>query len=103
MPQSTLPSPKSGRELIDEYFIENRHRLLDLAAYLDRLDRAGEPNLESDFRMRAFREALSVLCEGTFPRTDRIQMIFSDPTTEPRAELDQKAAKGAFDGAEGRQ
>ena len=97
MPQSTLPSPKSGRELIDEYFIENRHRLLDLAAYLDRLDRSGDPAVEGDFRMQAFREALSVLCEGTFPRADRIQMIFSDPTTDPRAELDQKAAKGAYD------
>ena len=98
MAQSTLPSPKTGRELIDEYFIENRHRMLDLAAYLDRLDRSGDPAVESDFRMLAFREALSVLCDGSFPRVARIQMIFSDPTTEPRAELDQKAAKGAYDG-----
>jgi hypothetical protein len=29
-------------------------------------------------------------------------MIFSDPTTEPRAELDQKAAKGAYDFGSGR-
>ena len=43
------------------------------------------------------RDALSVLCEGAYPRADRIQMIFSDPTTEPRAALDQKGAKGAFD------
>ena len=102
MAQSTLPSPKTGRELIDEYFIENRHRLLDLAAYLDRLDRSGDAGVESDFRMRAFREALAVLCDGSFPRAERIQMIFSDPTTEPRAELDQKAAKGAYDGPEER-
>lgn len=102
MSQTVIPSPKSGSELIDEYFIENRHRILDIAAYLDRLDRSGEAAVKGDFRMRAFIEALQVLATGSFPRTDRIQMIFSDPTVEPRAELDQKAAKGAYDPAEGR-
>ena len=101
MSRSAIASPKTGRELIDEYFIETRHRVIEIAAYLDRLDRAGDPATESDFRTRALREALAVLCDGSFPRVDRIQMVFSDPTTEPRAELDQKAAKGAFDpGAE---
>jgi hypothetical protein len=100
MPQSAIPSPKTGRELIDEYFIETRHRVIEIAAYLDRLDRARDASTETDFRSRALREALAVLCEGSYPRADRIQMIFSDPTTEPRAELDQKAAKGAFDPGE---
>ena len=103
MPQSAIASPKTGRELIDEYFIETRHRVIEIAAYLDRLDRAGDPSTADDFRSRALRDALAVLCEGAFPRADRIQMIFSDPTTEPRAELDQKAAKGAFDPGPGRQ
>ena len=97
MTQSAIPSPKKGKELIDEYFIETRHRVIEIAAYLDRLDRSGDPATASDFRSRALQEALGVLCEGSYPRVDRIQMIFSDPTTEPRAELDQKAAKGAFD------
>ena len=100
--ESVIPSPKTGRELIDEYFIENRHRLLDIAAYLDRLDRSGDTDVRADFRMRAFWDAVSVLSDGTGPRVDRIQMIFSDPTVEPRAELDQKAAKGAYDPNEGR-
>ena len=103
MPQSAIASPKTGRELIDEYFIENRHRVIEIAAYLDRLDRANDPSTADDFRSRALREALAVLCEGSYPRADRIQMIFSDPTTEPRAELDQKAAKGAFDPGSERQ
>ena len=102
MSQTVIPSPKSGRELIDEYFIENRHRILDIAAYLDRLDRSDDDVVRADFRMRAFQQALEVLADGTFPRADRIQMIFSDPTVEPRAELDQKAAKGAYDPDEGR-
>lgn len=95
MAKSTLPSPKTGRQIIDEFFIENRTRLLDVAAFLDRLDRAGGDG--GDFRMRAFREVLAVLCDGNAARTERIQMIFSDPTTEPLAELDQKSARGAYD------
>jgi len=97
MIQSVVPSPKTGRQLIDEYFIENRNRLLEVAAFLDRLDRSGEPGLADDFRMRAFGEALRLLAGGTFARVDRIQMVFSDPTTEPLAALDQKSAKGAYD------
>ena len=101
MTQSAIPSPKKGRELIDEYFIENRNRLLEVAAFLDRLDRSGEEGLAADFRMRAFGEALQVLASGGFPRVDQIHMAFSDPTTEPLAALDQKSAKGAYDpGAE---
>ena len=34
------PSPLSPQALVDEYFIENRTRLLEIAAFLDRLDRA---------------------------------------------------------------
>lgn len=94
---SALPSPRSGTGLIDEYFIENRTRLLEVASYLDRLDRSGDAAVAGDFRMRSFREALAVLCSDDADRVERIQMIFSDPTTEPRAALDQKAAKGAYD------
>ena len=97
MSVAAIPSPKSGTGLIDEYFIENRTRLLEVASYLDRLDRSGESGLRKDFRMRAFREALAVLCEDEPGRVERIQMIFSDPTTEPLPALDQKSAKGAYD------
>ena len=94
---SAIPSPRSGTGLVDEYFIENRTRLLEVAAYLDRLDRSGDAAVDRDFRMRAFREALDVLCSSESGRVERIQMIFSDPTTEPRDALDQKGAKGAYD------
>jgi hypothetical protein len=97
MMNSALRPPKNGRALIDEYFIENRTRLLDVAAYLDRLDRATDPAALSDFRTRAFREALAVLCSGEYPRVKQVQMILSDPTTEPLDRLDQKSARGAYD------
>jgi hypothetical protein len=49
-------SPLSARELVDEYFIENRTRLLEIAAFLDRLDRADPVYSAQDFRMTAFAE-----------------------------------------------
>jgi hypothetical protein len=95
-----IPSPKTGRELVDEYFIENRTRLLEIAAFLDRLDRAEPGMAERDFRARALREALAVLVDDAASeatRVERVQSIFSDPTTEPLAQLDQKSARGAYD------
>ena len=104
MPRAVIPSPKTGRQLVDEYFIENRTRLLEIAAFLDRLDRA-EPGMAArDFRARAFHEALAVLAEDSArsdssaeTRVERVQMILSDPTTEPLERLDQKSARGAYD------
>ena len=98
MQPAVIPSPKTGRELVDEYFIENRTRLLEIAAFLDRLDRAQPGMAERDFRARAFREALAVLAGADdTSRVERIQMLFSDPTTEPLERLDQKSARGAYD------
>ncbi|MBA2447808.1 MAG: hypothetical protein H0V51_07270, partial [Chloroflexi bacterium] len=45
--------PLSQRQLLEEYFIEHRTKILDLAAFLDRLDRAREQDAGDDFRLRA--------------------------------------------------
>lgn len=97
MSADVIRSPKQGSELVDEYFIENRNRVLEVAAYLDRLDRSGGEEAKRDFRSRALREALDVLCSNDFPRVQKIEMIFSDPTTDLRPELDRKGAQGAYD------
>ena len=88
----------TSEQLVDEYFVENRNRVLEVAAFLDRLDRAdisGESVL--DFRLRAFAEALNVLASPAGSRLNRIQELLSDPTTEPRTSLDRKSARGAYD------
>ncbi len=90
-------------ELIDEYFIENRTKLLDIAAFLDRLDRAKGAGAGDDYRMAAYREAVLALSDAGPCRVTAIQMIFSDPTTAPLESLDQpygphgKSALGAYD------
>lgn len=89
------PSPLSPRELVDEYFIENRTRLLEVAAFLDRVDRADPAYAAKDFRLKALAEAVAAL--GRTDRLDHIQMLLSDPTAEPLGALDRKSALGAFD------
>jgi hypothetical protein len=88
----------TSEQLVDEYFVENRNRVLEVAAFLDRLDRAdvsGQSVL--DFRLRALGEALNVLASPAGSRLGRIQELLSDPTTEPRPSLDRKSARGAYD------
>ncbi|MGH8636815.1 MAG: hypothetical protein ACREUZ_06730 [Burkholderiales bacterium] len=89
-------SPLSPKELVDEYFIENRTRLLEIAAFLDRLDRTDPAYASRDFRMKAFADGLRGLAEGG-NRLDRLQLLFSDPTKEPLGALDRKSAFGAYD------
>ena len=93
--------PLTQRQLIDEYFMEVRAKILDVAAFLDRMDRSVDRNAEDDFRMVAMRQALQVLGGDNFGRVYDIQMIFSDPTTEPLMQLDRKSALGAFDPGRG--
>jgi hypothetical protein len=102
MNRKSSPSPLSPRELVDEYFIENRTKLLEIAAFLDRLDRADPSYAGRDFRMKAFAEALGGLSRAAVPgqhasRVDFIQLLLSDPREAPLDALDRKSALGAYD------
>ncbi len=103
MKPGVIPSPKTGRALVDEYFIENRTRLLEIAAFLDRLDRTDPTLADRDYRVRAFREAMHLLearpsaADEPQTRVEQIQHLLSDPTTEPLEKLDVKSARGAYD------
>ena len=89
-------SPLSGSQVVDEYFIENRTRLLEIAAFLDRVDRVDPSAAARDFRMKVFADAVQALAAKS-DRLMRIQMLLSDPTIEPLDRLDRKSALGAFD------
>lgn len=98
---NTCPLPQ--KKLIDEYFMEQRNKLLEVAAFLDRLDRSVERNGADDFRLVAFRKALEVLSEEAFGRAERVQMFLSDPMIDLLDERDQQGAFGASARTEGAQ
>jgi hypothetical protein len=92
--------PLTQRELVEEYFIEHRTKILDIAAFLDRLERARERDAEADFRVVAFRKALAALLEnGDSSRMRQVQMLLSDPNTDLLEHLDRKSAFGAYGAA----
>jgi len=80
----------SKQELLDLQFIEARHKLLDLAAFLDRIDR--HPGGEDD-RFHAMKQALPILMEERPDRAKTILEALSDTSTEP---IPQAAFQGAF-------
>jgi hypothetical protein len=86
------------QQVLDLYFMEARSKVLDLAAFLDRVDRAEGA---ADFRLEALRRALRCL-EGSEPaRAKAVLLSLSDPTSQPIAAATTKAACGAWPGAEG--
>ncbi len=84
------------QQVLDLYFMDARSKLIDLAAFLDRVDRAHGPD---DFRMRALRTALKELTGGSKEKAKQVLLTLSDPTTEPIAAATTKAASGAYPGA----
>jgi hypothetical protein len=78
------------QELLDLQFIAVRHQLVDVAAFLDRLDRHPGP---PDFRLEAMKAALPILLSDRPDRARAVLEAFSDPTTEP---IPQAAFQGAF-------
>src|SRR5690349_1609117 len=91
--------PLTQQQLIDEYFIEHRTKILDIAAFLDRFDRASAHDAEDDFRIVAFRKALAALLDtDRRTRMEEVQLLLSDPRTDLLPELDRKSAFGAYQG-----
>ena len=73
---ANMPSARSAPEILDRQFLETRARILQIAADLDRLDRA-EGTLDGDSRMAKLRQAIEVLLADTPDRAEQVQLIFS--------------------------
>ena len=86
-------NPMSQSEVIDRYFLEHRAKVLDIAAFLDRVDRC-ETN-ENDFRMVAIRTCIEELLTNEPERAERILLLLSDQTSEPVDTAGTKGASGA--------
>ena len=84
------------QEVLDLYFMDARSKLIDLAAFLDRVERA---NGAADFRLTALKEAIAALSASSPQRAKSVLMTLSDPTTAPIEKAPGKGACGAWPGA----
>ena len=75
----TIPAnPMNARQVLDTYFMETRAKLIEIAANLDRFDRA--PNLaevRGDPRLIFIAEALKILESAQPNRAELIQRLYS--------------------------
>ena len=80
-------------EAVDRYFLENRAKVLDIAAFLDRLDRCD--SVQNDYRIDALRKCMKVLLEENDSRTEKILNILSDHSNDPLDAATEQGACGA--------
>ena len=73
-----MPNPRDATMVLDHDFLETRCKLLEIAAVLDRIDRAPARHGEHpDARVGQIRRALEALLEPGPDRAETIQRIFS--------------------------
>jgi len=75
----------------DLYFMDARSKLIDIAAFMDRVERAGETG---DYRYQGFIKTLSALSSPS-NRAETILKALSDPSETPCEKAGSPAA-GAF-------
>ena len=83
------------KQVLDLYFMDARFKLIEIAAFLDRLDRGTG---EGDFRSEAFGKALKELDRNGPTRAENVLLALSDPTADPIPAATTKAACGAWPG-----
>ena len=81
------------QQVLDLYFLDARGKLVEIAAFLDRVERATG---KEDFRAKAFRKAVRELGGNKPRRAEKVLLALSDPTTKPIPAATTKAACGAY-------
>ena len=80
------PTPLPAAKALDQFFLDTRSRLLDVAAILDRIGRGTDAQVaEADPRMARIHQAIEILGDQSGGRAERIKKIFSldyDPNWE---------------------
>ncbi len=82
----------SKKELLDLQFIDARHKLIDLAAFLDRIDRHEG---DADYRYAALKDALPILLADRPDRARAVLESFSDHSIEISESAPFQGAFGA--------
>ena len=79
--------------LVDLGFMDARSKLIDLAAFLDRVQRAGQ---DGDFRVGALKAAIRHLSSEQPARAREVLLTFRDHSTEPIEKATMQGAIGAM-------
>lgn len=93
--------PLRAEQVADLAFLEHRAKVVDIAAFLDRFDRAAlaegiaSSATTDDVRIRALCAALDLLRDGHAERARRVLELWSDHSLEPIAHAHTKGAVGA--------
>jgi hypothetical protein len=74
-------SSPTNAAVFEQEFLPIRSKLIDVAASLDRIDRAAGPP-PNDPRMNKIRQAIEVLLRSELGRVEQIQLVFSLPYDE---------------------
>ena len=74
-----IAAVQSAPEVFEQTFLLTRAKILEIAATLDRLDRAeSAESLRSDPRFRQIQQGLEILLSDGFHRAAQVQELFSD-------------------------
>lgn len=74
-----MPAIPSAPQVLDRVYLEVRCKLLDVAACLDRIERAeGSDGLDGDPRLKQLGDAIAILQQRGADRAERVQLLFSD-------------------------
>jgi hypothetical protein len=76
-----MPNARKIAEVFDQEFLPTRAKILEVAAALDRLDRASG-SLAADSRRAQVHAAIQVLLRPEDDRAEQVQLIFSRPYKE---------------------
>ena len=74
----------SAQDVLDEYFLDNRCMLIEVAAMLDRYDAAGGDQADDDPRLVKLRQAIDILADRSAgaDRSRQLLRLFSDPVDD---------------------
>lgn len=76
-----MPVPLSAPQILNRDFLEVRAKILELAACLDRMERA-EGSVADDSRMKQIHQGLEALETIGAKRAEQVQLLFSLPYDE---------------------
>ena len=73
-----MPALRPASAVLEQEFLPVRAKVLEIAAALDRLDRA-EGSIEADKRKAQIRAGIEALLRDEDDRAEQVQLIFSRP------------------------